>query len=199
VHRVRSSATQQRVEARAPAHRVHDEVGAQQLAGGRAHALDVRQAVQRPRQQLPHLDTAANLDPRLGLGLGRGMFDHRTPAGDGLEPLVAGPRLAVLDRRRHRPQRIEPRRAGVEQRASDLGQLERKGRPAGRQQVVRLAELRDAVAVPPLPGIQRSAMMLARDGHEVTVLERDPAPVPDSPPDRRPRLRARGSPASSQR
>src|SRR4249920_1727645 len=26
-----------------------------------------------------------------------------------------------------------------------------------------------------------TAMMLARDGHEVTVLERDPAPVPASP------------------
>src|SRR5829696_4240449 len=26
-----------------------------------------------------------------------------------------------------------------------------------------------------------SALMLARDGHEVTVLERDPAPVPESP------------------
>ena len=26
-----------------------------------------------------------------------------------------------------------------------------------------------------------SALMLARDGHAVTVLERDPAPVPESP------------------
>ena len=32
------------------------------------------------------------------------------------------------------------------------------------------------------------AMMLSRDGHEVTVLERDPAPVPASPvADRAPR------------
>ena len=38
-----------------------------------------------------------------------------------------------------------------------------------------------------------SGLMLARDGHEVTVLERDPAPVPDSPERAHPGAGPRGA------
>ena len=193
VDRIAAGRREQLRQRRAAAHGVDDQVGG---AAARRRRCARRVTCTRPpiRRVSSALDghAAPELDARLvGGGAADRLLERAAAAGPGHEALVAGARRAVGDRRRHRVQRVEAQRAGVRERLADVGQLGVEHLAPERLQVVRLAELRDAVAAPALPGglgVGGERIRVAlEDGHAVCR----PEPASSRWSGRRGRRRAR--------
>lgn len=87
---------------RPPPHGVHDEIALEALSAGGADAGDVGNAVDQAagRQQPGCGHASPNGDAVVLLGPScQGPFDHRPPAGDVAEPLVARSGGPVVDER----------------------------------------------------------------------------------------------------
>ena len=160
-----AGAAQPARQLRAPAHRVHHQVGAERLAAVGAYACDVRSAVRGCRQrQLLHGLPAADLHSGLGLrGPGKRLLDDRTTGRERRESLIVGAGLEIGQGRGHRRKRVKAPGAGRQQRLVYVREgLPQDGAPPCGQQVG-LAKLRHAVARPLLPGLR------ARLGHGVAI------------------------------
>src|SRR5262249_5276822 len=104
--------------------------------------------------------------------------------------------------RRQRIQHVEPAGAGVPERVLDVGQLALEEESQPGQEVVRLPELRDALALPAPPRLLRGAGrrlgVALDDGHRVTIARQqqrhaEPAHAPADDEN----VRQRGPPANA--
>jgi hypothetical protein len=120
------------------------------------------------------LDAAADLDARLlGRRAREDPLERRPAGGHGHVALVARPRAPVGDVRRHDAEHVEAVRARREQRVAQLREdLVEDGAPS-REEVVRLAELRDAAPWPVLDRLverrRRRLRVALEHGHVVAV------------------------------
>src|SRR5262249_8399415 len=104
--------------------------------------------------------------------------------------------------RRQRIQHVEPAGAGVPERVLDVGQLALEEESQPGHEVVRLPELRDALALPATPRLLRGAGrrlgVALDDGHRVTIArqqQRHAEPAHASADDEN--VRQRGPPANA--
>ena len=174
MHRVAAGVGEQPGQDRAPAHDVDDEVRGQRPAALVADAGDPQTAVGPLRGQRGHGHAAADLDARLLVGGAREhVLERGPPRGGGDEPLVARSHGAVGDRLRQAGHQVEPQAAGVLERGQHIGQLGGEHGAPARVDEVRLAELRDAGAGPPVPrehgGLGHGRGITLQDGHAMTV------------------------------
>ena len=82
-------------------------------------------------------------------------FGDRSTAGDEPEPVVTRARLVVGDRRRQELERRPPRASGVGELVDHARELLVEDLADPREQVVRLVELRNALALPLAPRVAR--------------------------------------------
>ena len=139
-----------------------------------AHAGDVRRAVVPPRGERLDGDAAADLDAGLRLRrAGEDPLDDGAARGDRREALVARAGRAVGDRRGHPAERVELQGPRGGQRRADVGEALLEDLPAARLDVVRLAELRDAAALPRRQGlverVRNGRRVALEDGHVMAV------------------------------
>ena len=136
----------------ATAHRVDHEIGAQHAVVG-LDADDLRDAVALgSRGEAAHLHAASHGDARVVLGGARvNVLHHRTAARDVTELVVVGSRLAVGDERREVGDEVHPGAAVGDQAVEHVGQLGLEDLAVAGEQVVWLAELRDARTIPTRP------------------------------------------------
>ena len=146
---------EQRRQPGAPAAGVDDRVGTQLVAIFGDHAADVRWAAGASvaSEQATHGDAAAHLDSGLSVDeAGKGRLDHRAPAGDRVEALVAGA-PAASERVRQIGESVDPGGTVCLERRRDVRQLgvEQLAEPG--QEGVEQLELIDAAALPAPPRI----------------------------------------------